>query len=264
VLKGGAYLVLPVYPAPSLRVMGDLDLLVAEQDLNEACRVLEALDYCQVEDESLGHKPTLHRHLSPFLSNRHIAAVELHRAALPIHLAASASVADLLRARHCYREDGKDYYTLSPTFRTLILIMHSEIIDCGYANGVITLRSLEEYAYTVKAESECIAWPLLAQCFSRVGRLHVLLSFLLMANRLFSVPVPEQLSHYSLLRPKLHYLRCMLQFESTSADRWLRRWSRYSGSCGLDRLGVETGVKGTGSKRLHAMKRVLRRRLKRN
>jgi len=40
VLKGGAYLVLPVYPTPSMRVMGDLDLLVAEERLDEACDVL--------------------------------------------------------------------------------------------------------------------------------------------------------------------------------------------------------------------------------
>jgi hypothetical protein len=89
----------------------------------------------------------------------------------------------------------------------------------------------------------------------------VLLSFLWLANRLFGVPMPEPLSGHSLVRAKLHYLRCLLQFESRLADRWLRRWARYSGSSSLDRLGVEAGMKGGGRIRLHAMKRVLQRRL---
>lgn len=261
ILKGGAYLVLPVYPTASLRVMADLDLLVAEQNLGDACRVLEALGYYQVEDERLAEMPTLHRHLSPFLHEGHIAAVELHREALPTHLAACALGAELLRTRHRYRAERQDYYTLSPTFRLLNLVMHSEIIDRGYANGRIPLRGLEEYAYTVRAEGGAIDWLLLRDCFSQVGRLHVLMSFLWLANRLLGVPMPETLSGCGLVRAKLHYRRCLLQFESRLADRWLRRWSRYSGTSSLDRLGVEAGVEGRARTRLHVMKRVLRRRL---
>jgi hypothetical protein len=262
VLKGGAYLVAPVYPTAFMRVMGDLDLLVARERLEETCGILSVLGYDQVEDESLERrKPTLHRHLSPFLHDGHIAAVELHREALPTHLAACAPAAELLRTRQCHRADGQDCYTLSPTFRLLNLVMHSEIIDCGYANGAIPLRGLEEYAYTVKAEGGAIDWLLLRNCFSQVGRLHVLMSFLWLANRLLGVPMPETLSDCGLVRARLHYRRCLLQFESRLADRWLRRWSRYSGTSSLDRLGVEAGVEGGARTRLHVMKRVLRRRL---
>jgi hypothetical protein len=261
VLKGGAYLVRPVYPTPYMRVMGDLDLLVEQERLEEACGILAALDYDQLEDASLDQKPTPHRHLSPFVSDRHIAPVELHREALPTHLAACAPGAELLRTRDCHRDDRQGYCTLSPTYRLLNLIMHSEICDRGYASGSIPLRGLEEYAYTVKAEGSAIDWPLLSDCFSRLDRSHVLISFLWAANWLLGVPMPESLSGCSLARAKLHYLRCLLQFESRLADRWLRRWARYSGSSSLDRLGVEAGVEGSGRIRLHAMKRVLRRRL---
>jgi hypothetical protein len=123
------------------------------------------------------------------------------------------------------------------------------------------LRGLEEYAYTVRAEGGAIDWLLLRDRFSQADRLHVLMAFLWVANRLLGVPMPESLADCSLARAKLHYLRCLLQFESRLADRWLRRWARYSGSSSLDRLGVEAGVEGSGRIRLHVMKRVLRRRL---
>lgn len=263
VLKGGAYLVLPVYPTPSLRVMADLDLLVAEHDLERACQVLEGLDYEQLEAGDLDEKPALHRHLSPFVSDRHIAAIELHRQALPAHLAVCAPGAELLRTRHSHLQDGRCYCTLSPTYRVLNLIMHSEIVDSGYARGLFTLRSLEEYAYTVKGESDAIDWRLLGECFARVSRLHVLMSFLWEAHRLFGVPMPQPLSGYSRVRARLHYLRCLLQFESRLANRWLQRWARYSGSSSLDRLGVEPDVEGSGRERIHAVKRVLQRRWRR-
>jgi hypothetical protein len=259
VLKGGTYLVLPVYPATSLRVMRDIDLLVAEQDLDHACRVLEGMAYHQVENETPDQGPAAHRHLNPFVADRHVAVVELHRAALPGHLGVRTPSSELLRKRSCRREDGQTYYTLSTTDRILILIMHAAIVDCGHAHGIIALRALEEYAYTVKKEGDAIRWPLLVEKFSDAGRLHVLSSFVWLANHLFGVPTPRPLLRGSALRSELHYLRCLLQFESCIADRWLRYCSRYSGSSSLDHLGTRRGLRARGKQRLHAVRRVLRR-----
>lgn len=264
ILKGGGYLFAPVYPTTSLRLMVDLDVLVAQDDLDRACRALEGLGYRQVEDETLFQIPEQHRHLPPFVSDEHLAAVELHNMALPSHLEISAPSAELLSSRCCYREKGLGCYTLSPTFRVLILIMHTEIIDFGYSLGGIPVRSLEEYAYTVRAEGEQIDWTLLVERFSKVDRLHVLLSFLFFAEKLFKVPVSPALSDFSFMRPRLHYLRCLLQFESQFADRWIKRWSRYTGKSALDRLGTKRTEKEAHRKRLSSLFRKLRRRWRHN
>jgi hypothetical protein len=263
VLKGGAYLVVPVYPTPFMRVMADLDLLVVQERLEEACGILAALGYGQVEDESLERKPALHRHSSPFVHDQRIAAVELHRAALPAHLDSCALASELLDSRRYHQFEGCGCYVLSPTFRVLNLIMHAEIVDYGYLNGLIPIRALEELAYTVRTDGTAIDWSLLAERFAAVDRLHVLLSFVLFAQRLFGVPLPSVLSHYSFMRPRLHHLRCVLQFESCIADRWIRRWYRLSETHLADRFGTGRSAREIRTKRLKLIAEGLRRRLDR-
>lgn len=263
VLKGAAYLLAPVYPTPFMRVMADIDLLVDQQRLDEACAILTALGYRQIEDQSLQHKPAAHRHLNPFVHPSRIAAVELHRAALPAHLDACAPVEELLATRRRYSDGARSCYTLAPTFRVLNLIMHAEIVDYGYVKGLIPVRALEEFAYNLRGEAADIDWNLLLERFDALGRRHVLLAFLLFAQRLFGVPLPAAVSGDRLLRPRLHYRRCLLQFGSPVADRWLRRWSRLSATYVSDRFGAPAGFGASTGKRMSLIAKALRRRRER-
>lgn len=260
VLKGAAYLFAPMYPTPFMRVMADIDLLVDEQRLDEACAILSTLGYAQIEDESLQRKPAAHRHLDPFVHPSRIAAVELHRAALPAHLAAGAPAAELLATRRRYSDGTRSCYTLAPTFRVLNLVMHAEIVDYGYVQGLIPVRALQEFAYNLRGEAADIDWNLLLERFDTLGRRHVLLAFLLFAQRLFGVPLPAAVSGDRLLRPRLHYRRCLLQFGSPLADRWLRRWYRLSGTHIVDRFGVGNSIAELNRKRLSLIAEAVRRR----
>ena len=264
VLKGAAYLFAPVYPTPFMRVMADIDLLVDAWRLDEACAILGALGYQQIEDESLQRKPAVHRHLDPFVHPQRIAAVELHRAALPAHLAASAPAAELLATRRRYGDAACSSYALAPTFRVLNLVMHAEIVDYGYLKGLIPLRALEEFAYNLGAEAADIDWKLLLERFDALGRRHVLMAFLLAAQRLFGVPLPAALTGERLLRPRLHYLRCLAQFESPLADRWLRRWYRLSETYIGDRFGRAAEAGAVNRKRLSLIAGAWRRRRQRS
>ena len=181
----------------------------------------------------------------------------------PIRQLALSAATELLDSRRYQQFEGCGCYVLSPTFRVLNLIMHAEIVDYGYLNGLIPIRALEELAYTVRTDGTAIDWSLLAERFAAVDRLHVLLSFVLFAQRLFGVPLPSVLSHYSFMRPRLHHLRCVLQFESCIADRWIRRWYRLSETHLADRFGTGRSAREIRTKRLKLIAEGLRRRLDR-
>jgi hypothetical protein len=78
VLKGGALTYL-VYPAPELRTMGDLDLLVPLEQLDRASEALHVVGFRTWP----GAVPDHHHHLPPLLAPGGQFALELHHHVLP-------------------------------------------------------------------------------------------------------------------------------------------------------------------------------------
>lgn len=77
-LKGSALLALGCFEDIAERMLGDIDILVGEQQLNDAYQLLLNKGYESTE-EALGHKFFEHKHLPRLISSQHIAAVEIHR-----------------------------------------------------------------------------------------------------------------------------------------------------------------------------------------
>ena len=77
-LKGAALLVGDFYKNNAERMLGDIDILVAEEQLNKAYEILLNEDYI-ASDQTFGHDFFEHKHLPRLKTEKHICAVELHK-----------------------------------------------------------------------------------------------------------------------------------------------------------------------------------------
>jgi len=77
-LKGAALLKLDYYEDIAERMLGDIDILVADEHINTAYKLLIKDGYVESE-QTLGHKFFGHKHLPRLTPKNEICAVELHR-----------------------------------------------------------------------------------------------------------------------------------------------------------------------------------------
>lgn len=132
----GAWLAAHAYPAPALRPMRDIDLLVAREQVLEAYAELRSAGYDEFESPEMSLEDTLRldKHLPPLVAP-HGTVVELHHRlwepdgrldhASPAH--SSAMPADTVRDK-----DGIAYLIPSDTLAHLIVhAVYSHRLDCG-------------------------------------------------------------------------------------------------------------------------------------
>ena len=77
-LKGSALLALGCFEDNAERMLGDIDILVMNNQLDEAYKLFENHGYIP-EEQPLGHKFFEHHHLPRLKTTHHISAVEIHR-----------------------------------------------------------------------------------------------------------------------------------------------------------------------------------------
>jgi hypothetical protein len=222
-LKGAMHLVSDVYPDSGVRVMSDIDLLVAREDIDRCLTALQELGY-RAEPDSARDYPDDHHHCAPLFRQGDYGSVEIHRelteggaAILP----AKVAIADAEPLMF----NGLSMKVLSPTHRALHNILHSQITDRNYASGRIPLRSLHEVATESAASSDRMDWSALHTLLRhRNGK--VLRTYLYLAHRLFSMPLPPAVPIRS--DCQIFYLRCFAQFMWDWADTWGVRIARFS------------------------------------
>jgi hypothetical protein len=222
-LKGAMHLVSDIYPDKGVRIMSDIDLLVAREDIDRCLTALHQLGY-QAEPDSAHDYPDNHHHCAPVFRPGDYGSVEIHRelteggaTILPAHIALAHAEPVTFR--------GLSMKVLSPTHRTLHNILHSQITDHNYASGRLPLRSLYEVASENAACADRLDWSALhTRMRRRNGK--VLRNYLYLAQRLFGMPLPPAVP----MRPdcQLFYLRCCAQFMWDWADTWGVRMGRFS------------------------------------
>lgn len=141
-LKGAMHLVSNIYADTGMRIMSDIDLLVAREDVDNCLTALHKLGY-QSEPDSEHDYPENHHHCAPLFRPGDYASLEIHREltegaaeTLPAQLALAQAEPLLFR--------GLSMKVLSPAHRALHNILHSQITDHNYSTGRIPLRSLHE------------------------------------------------------------------------------------------------------------------------
>jgi hypothetical protein len=222
-LKGAMHLVSDVYSDTGVRIMSDIDLLVAREDVDKCLTALKELGY-QTEPDSEHDYPEHHHHCAPLFRPGDYASLEIHREPmegaaeiLPAKLALAQAEALLFR--------GHSMKVLSPAHRALHNILHSQMTDRNYSAGRIPLRSLHEVVTESNTYGDRLDWSLLRMLLQGHNR-KILRTYLYLAHRLFGMPHPSAIR----IVPDCHlyYLRCYAQFGWDWADAWGVRAGRFS------------------------------------
>jgi len=191
-LKGAARLVEDTYPAPSLRFLGDLDVLIPAERSADLVAALDATGFRA--DASETALPPSHHHL-PMLHDREKGGgVELHIDVLngdggdviatDWFAAGTRPVpfADLrIRLPDATRSVGH-------------IVAHDQLQHRGYWDRKVELRQVLDLAMIRMAHAPEIDWSALDDRFCRAGLGEVLPTYLAMTEALLGQPAPR-LSH---------------------------------------------------------------------
>lgn len=222
-LKGAMHLVSDVYADTGVRIMSDIDLLVARKDVDKCLTALHELGY-QSEPDSEHDYPEYHHHCAPLFRPGDYASLEIHRELtegsaeiLPAQVALAQAEPLVFR--------GLSMKVLSPAHRALHNILHSQITDHNYSAGRIPLRSLHEVVTESNAYGDRMDWSLLRMLLQGHNS-KVLRTYLYLAHRLFGMPLPKEIQ----IMPdcQLYYLRCYAQSGWDWVDAWGVRAERFS------------------------------------
>ena len=140
-LKGAAELLSPVYPAPGMRFLSDLDLLLRDRDIEAAGAALEAAGAAPSRSRGLTGRG--HHHLPPLTCGSWAVSVELH------HALGAAKVRSLLPADEVMaaaQPSGRPGLRLpDPLHRVMHLTAHAELSKRPLEAPVLPLRDCLEF-----------------------------------------------------------------------------------------------------------------------
>ncbi len=208
-LKGAIALTSGQYPGAEDRVVGDLDLLVPDEQIEAATTALAEIGY-EVQDEYakwvLPSHLKNHHHGFPLMHPSLLVKVELHRRIQKD----KADDALLSMALHCKPYSFTNTATVlipDPATRLLHNMLHCQISDRQRAKQVLNLRQVLEFAALsehYKATPELQVPNLLNRL--RPVRHIVLAEYWSQATHWFNAPYPGQLPRYAYKTQKLWLL----------------------------------------------------------
>lgn len=220
-LKGAARLFDQTYPAPSLRLLGDLDVLIPRDRATAAATALKNIGFDTAAD--IPDEP-MHYHHLPMMCERETGiGVELHTEL-------TRPPNDRIFSAAWFEQKTRPIHFRNLRLRmgdaTRIIahnIVHDQLHHANYRARRCTLRQLLDLA-VVRAKNEgAIDWAELDRLFCSVGQGKVIATYLEFANRLFG-QAPPALSH----APRVGALaafRVMIEHPALRASTVLGRWS---------------------------------------
>lgn len=138
-LKGAAVLMTELYDDPGARMIGDIDILVDEQDLDRAFQLLMRNGYVAAET-TFGSDYVEHKHLPKLKTDKYIAAVELHRKLFDNHTFEPLSSSNILEQKMVMND-----ITVPPKAQLLAhCILNQQINDNAYKLRSIHFRTAYE------------------------------------------------------------------------------------------------------------------------
>ena len=186
-LKGVALLVDGIYPQASMRLLGDIDLLIPTGRSAEACAALKAAGY---DTKWSAVAPPTHHHLPMQLDPETGTGVELHTDVIsrsPDAVIATNWFCEMARPAS-FR--GQRVRLPEPTRNAGHIIFHSEIFHEHYALNKVQLRHLVDLALLRARHEEAISWDELDRRFSAAGFGEVLATYLHLASELLGQSAP--------------------------------------------------------------------------
>lgn len=183
-LKGGLSLFGGIYPDPAARMIRDIDVLVAAEQIPCAVEALGRLGYRLIARYEAGHNA-----YGDFARPHDPGAVDLHTELVEVpYLLPAADVRT--RARPVNAAADATFLAPAPTDAALHHLLHAQIHHLGnFYRGVIELRQLHEFALLIDRERG-IDWSAIHEHLAR-HRLGVALeSYAVAAQHLFDCRWP--------------------------------------------------------------------------
>lgn len=188
-LKGAAQLVEGLYPEPSLRLLGDVDILIPANRSAEADAALKAAGFGSRPSDVV--PPPSHHHLPMLHDPESGMGVELHTDVIsrsPDAVISTAWFCELVRPALFRNQRVR---LPEPTRHAGHTIFHSEIFHSLYALDKIQLRHLLDLALIRARHERAIDWGELDHRFSAAGFGEMLATYLDFAEALFGQPAPK-------------------------------------------------------------------------
>ncbi len=191
-LKGVAHLVEGTYPEPSMRILGDVDILIPANRSADAVTALQAAGYGAIPSDVI--PPPAHHHLPMLHDPENGLGVELHTDVIGRSPDAVISTAWFCEMAQPVVFRNQRVRLPEPTRNAGHTIFHSEIFHGLYAMNKIQLRHLLDLALIRARHEGAIDWTELDHRFSAAGFGEVLSTYLCFADELLGQPAPK-LSH---------------------------------------------------------------------
>jgi hypothetical protein len=183
-LKGAAALVEGMFPAPALRLLGDIDILIPIDRSDHAVAAIEAIGFSETSRPT---DPPLH-HLPMLLDKESGAGIELHT-----RVTSAESILPtpwFVQRLHQIPFRGLSVQLPDATRRVGHNVVHDQISHRNYSGRNVQLRQLLDLAL-IRARSESeIDWQELDRRFGEAGQGRVLATYLAFAEALFGQPAP--------------------------------------------------------------------------
>jgi hypothetical protein len=188
-LKGAARLIFGDYPAPSVRFLGDLDILVPADRAADVAEALRGIGFEESADDPV--LPAGHHHL-PMLHDRTAGGgVELHTGVLNGEADRVIPTAWFQARTAPCASAGMRIRVPDATASVGHIVAHDQLFHEGYWAGKFELRQLLDLAVIRAAHEAAIDWAELDRLFCQAGAGEVLATYLAFAEALLGQPAPR-------------------------------------------------------------------------
>lgn len=190
-LKGAALLVEEIYSQPSMRILGDIDILIPKDRSAEACAALKAAGF---DTKWSAVSPPTHHHLPMLVDPETGTGVELHTDVISRSADAVIATDWFCQMVRPVTFRGRRMRLPEPTRNAGHIIFHSEIFHELYALDKVQLRHVVDLVLLRARHERAIDWNELDRRFSAAGEGEVLATYLHLIGELLGQAAP-QLSH---------------------------------------------------------------------
>jgi hypothetical protein len=213
-LKGAALLVKTRDPGDVARMIGDIDILVAPEEVGTAVAALGELGYALAAGTARGHSP------GNYWKPNRAGVIDLH-ASLPHRMAHMVSSDELLARSLSTVRHGIPLRVPDPSLQLLMAIAHEMIHDQAVYSGATELRYLLEIRDLVARSGSRIDWDWIAAKQREHGPFRLAVE---LQNRMSNAVLGADLFHdvgYSTAGYWLHQRRiAKVRFEAAGRVEW--------------------------------------------
>ena len=200
-LKGGAALSERLYPAPGMRTMNDLDIMMDPSEFDEGLRLLKTNGYVEFGRDLKRwhhHTPRIDKEGYPAAVEPHFRVIfDRHIEYIPFNDETSMPSRD---------ERLRSVFVLEPTWHLYHVFLHSAVIDKNHRRWRLGLRYLYDFVVLADRYGESADWKKLYELAERYRHHKILEDFLFLAERLFGFKSPIETNR---VRGTLFLKKCL-------------------------------------------------------